>query len=385
MAQHQAQALDVDIRELAPLHVAYIAYAPADGEPDFHAIQACFQRVQAWLHESGRDPFFGLTVGVAYPEGGQMARYDCCVEVPASVQFGTDEIAVQNLPGGRYAVLKMAKDPRVIGPSIGRLYSEHVPGQGLVLDAARPTYEVYWEDRMEYCAPLLAPTATDPAAHARWVQHQAERVLAQVAALPQLGAYLDSSLPVPKPYSGAGAIRLIILGQDPTVKAPDKRAQIGTALNLDKRGSLLAYLAHVCNGLGLDIRKDVYATNLWKGFFVSPPTQIRDVDVLADSRDLWLPLLQEELSVFPDAPVLTLGEPLLRQLVLEDASPRVRDYWGYTDDWRAGETGPLRYLEASGNRLGRRVFPFPHQPSIGKLFYKQRLDEYIAYLRGAAF
>lgn len=384
MSADGSAALNVELRELATLHVAYIAYAPADGEPDFAAIQGCFRRVQAWLHESGRDPFFGQTVGVAYPEGGRMARYDCCVEVPADVQFGTDEIAIQNLPGGRYAVLKLVKDPRVIGPAIGRLYGEYLPEQGLVLDAARPTYEVYWADRMEYCAPLLSPTATDTAAHARWVQHQAERVLAQVAMLPQLGAYTDSSLPIPKPYSGSGAVRLIILGQDPTVKDASKRAQIGTALNLDKRGSLLAYLAHVCSGLGLDIRKDVYATNLWKGFFVRPPTQIDEVDVLAESREPWLALLREELAVFPDAPVIALGEPLLRQLVLEDASPKVRDYWGYTDDWRAGETGTLRYLEASGNRLGRRLFPFPHQPSIRKLFYKQRLDEYIAFMRAQA-
>jgi DNA gyrase inhibitor GyrI len=357
---------------------------PSAGEPDFAAIQGCFRRVQAWLREQGLDPLFGLTVGVAYAAGGQMARYDCCVQVPESVQVGTDEIAVQNLPGGRYAVLSMAKDPMVIGPSIGRFYGEYVPQHGLVLDPARPTYEVYWEKTMEYSSPLLAPNDPDPQARLRWVQHEARRALESLRQTP-LCDYVDFSLAVPKPYCGAGDIRLIVLGQDPTVKEPAKRAEVHTVLNLDKRGGLLVYVARICAGLGLDLRQNVYATNLFKGFFVAPPTQIEGVDVLGQSLTHWLPLLEQELSAYPRVPVITLGEPLLEQIVLGDASAKVRDYWGYTDDWAQGETLPYRYLEASSNRLNRMVFPFPHQPSIRKAFYRERLDSYIASVRSIAF
>ena len=374
----------VTIKDLSPLHVAYIAYTPGPGEPDFYAIQGCFRRVQAWLRREGLDPFYGLTVGVAYAQGGQMARYDCCVQVPESVQVATDEIAVQNLPGGSYAVLSMDKDPAIIGASIGRFYGEYVPQQGVVLDNARPTYEVYWEKKMEYCAPTLTATDADPQARIRWTLHEAQRVLEQVAQAPQLREYSDNTLPIPKPYCGSGEIRLIVLGQDPTVKDPTKRADIKTVLNLDKRGALTAYLAHICVGLGLDLRKNIYATNLFKGFFVRPPTQIKEADVLSGSLPYWLPLLEQELTAYPGVPVITLGEPLLEQLVLGDASAKVRDYWGYIDDWKQGESKPYQYLSPTDNKLNRTVLPFPHQPSIRRVFYKERLDEYVAYVRSTA-
>jgi len=143
----------------------------------------------------------------------------------------------------------------------------------------------------------------------------------------------------------------------------------------------LVYVARICAGLGLNLRKDVYATNLVKAFFVRPPTQIKEVDVLAQSLPWWLPLLREELAAYAGVPVIALGEPLLKQLVVGDASEKVRDYWGYTEDWQHGETGPFHYLEASANRLGRTVYPFPHQPSIRTSFYKARLESYLAFVR----
>lgn len=213
---------------------------------------------------------------------------------------------------------------------------------------------------------------------------RAQAILSQLVSDPKLGRFVDPTLGIPEVAHGTGDIRLIVLGQDPTVKDARSRARIKTVLNLDVRGSLRAYLWRISEGLGLHLDQHVYATNYLKNFFISPPTQIEEIDVFELFGPIWLPLLQDELALFPQAPVIGLGEPLLAALVYEDASLRVRDYWGYTPGWKSRLIGPFRHLESHQNRLGRAVFPFPHQPSISKSFYKERLASYTAFVRQVA-
>jgi hypothetical protein len=217
------------------------------------------------------------------------------------------------------------------------------------------------------------------------VEQESDEILAKLVQDPQLGRFVDETLTIPKVYHGRGAIQLIVLGQDPTVKNPPSRARIKTVLNLDRQGSLRTYLSQVCVGLGLNLDQHVYATNYLKNFFVCQPTSMSIVDPFEAFSSYWLPLLRDELAQFPNVPVITLGEPLLGALVCKGASPKVREYWGYTPRWKSGETGPLRCLEPASNRLGRVVFPFPHQPSLGKQFYRERLQGYIAFVRRTAF
>jgi uracil-DNA glycosylase len=216
------------------------------------------------------------------------------------------------------------------------------------------------------------------------VQRRATALLTRLTADPHLGRLVEATLDIPKVFRGKGQIRLIVLGQDPTVKNRAGLPLIKTVLNLDKAGALRAYLARICQDLGLDLDQDVYATNYLKNFFVKPPTQIDEIDVFEQFGPLWLPLLREELAQFPHTPVITLGQPLLASLVAGDASPRVRDYWGYAPGWKSGETGPFRYLQTDDNRLKRTLYPFPHQPSMGKRFYRERLERYTAFVREAA-
>lgn len=213
------------------------------------------------------------------------------------------------------------------------------------------------------------------------VGQRAKEKLGMMASDPELACFIDSTLGIPNVFRGSGEIRLIILGQDPTVKNPDSRAKIKTVLNLDRQGSLRTYLSQVCEGLGLDLDRDVYATNYLKNFSVKPPTQIKEIDVFQVFRRIWLPLLRDELDEFPQAPVITLGQPLLVALVREGARPCVRDYWGYTPGWQSGGTGDLGFLGPSENQLDRVVFPFPHQPSIRKRFYSERMADYVAFVR----
>jgi hypothetical protein len=212
-------------------------------------------------------------------------------------------------------------------------------------------------------------------------EQRATELLKDLTADPDLGHLVDGALGMPKAFQGSGKIHLVILGQDPTVKDPRSRATIKTVLNLDRRGSLRNYLVQVCHDLGLDLDQNVYATNYLKNFFVKPPTQIKEIDVFREFAPVWLPLLRTELATFPQVPVIALGQPLLSALVSKDASPLVRDYWGYTPRWKSGETGPFRRLEPDQNHLARVIFPFPHQPSIRKQFYKERLKDYTAFVK----
>jgi uracil-DNA glycosylase len=216
------------------------------------------------------------------------------------------------------------------------------------------------------------------------VQRRAAAVLEELEADSNLARFVDSTLDIPQVFRGKGEIRLIVVGQDPTVKNRASLPLIKTVLNLDKAGALRAYLARICELLGLNLDQHVYATNYLKNFFVRPPTQIDEIDVFEQFGPLWLPLLREELAQFPHTRVITLGEPLLAWLATGDASRRVRDYWGYAPGWKSGETGPFRYLQTDDNRLKRTLYPFPHQPSMGKRFYRERLGRYTAFVAEAA-
>jgi len=217
------------------------------------------------------------------------------------------------------------------------------------------------------------------------IEERANSILEQLKRDKRLGQYVDGTLPIPKPYQGSGEIKLIVLGQDPTVKAVRDREAIRTVLNLDKKGNVRTYLAGVCNDLGLRLAENVYATNLYKNFFIRPPTQITEIDVFQEFLGFWLPLLKDELEPFPGVPVITLGEPVLAPLLGKNVSARVRDYWGYMPGWKEGKAKPFQYIRATDNQLNRILFPFPHQPSLRKEFYETHLRGYIAFVKATAF
>ena len=66
-------------------------------------------------------------------------------------------------------------------------------------------------------------------------------------------------------------------------------------------------------------------------------------------------------------------------------SAKVRDYWGYRPDWAAGRANPLGYIGSADNRLNHILFPFPHQPSLRKQFYRVRMNDYVSFVKSVAF
>ena len=176
-------------------------------------------------------------------------------------------------------------------------------------------------------------------------------------------------------------IRLVIIGQDPTVKNRASRKTITTVLNLDKpKGSIYKYISKICDGLGLNLHQHVYATNYAKNFFTRPPTQVKECDLLDETSCYWLPLLQSELSRFPGRMIITLGEPLLRAILIDPQNAFLHDYWGYSSG-RLRNKSVFSYVPPKENKLDQKIFPFPHQPSIRKAFYSATLTAYLNYVR----
>lgn len=195
-----------------------------------------------------------------------------------------------------------------------------------------------------------------------------------------LSRFIDTSVPIPKNFRGSGEIKHILIGQDPTVQRAESRKSIKTVLNLDKNGSIKKYIVRICDALGIRLEENVFATNFAKNFFVSPPTSIKEIDVLKESKKYWLPLLQSEIKEFPKAKIISLGEPLLNVLVKENFDKRVRVYWDYTKNWQERLDFKFRRIEEYQNDLDRVIYPLPHQPSLRKKFYTEKLEGYLKFI-----
>jgi len=191
---------------------------------------------------------------------------------------------------------------------------------------------------------------------------------------------IDSSFDFILPFSKAektSEIKLIFIGQDPTVRDQKSRGKINVTLNLDKENNLKTYLKEVCDILQVDIEKEVYATNLYKCFFKKPPAD--DQTILTRHFKIWMDFLINELTEFKNSFVITLGEPLINQLIHSN-SKKVKDYWDYIGNTKSG--GNFKCNEPFENYLQRRIYPIAHQPTWNRNeFYKIYLKDYLEYLK----
>lgn len=181
------------------------------------------------------------------------------------------------------------------------------------------------------------------------------------------------------PYTKANNIsdiKLIIIGQDPTIRELQSRANIDTTLNLNKNGSLRSFVNRICTELNFDIEKDIYATNLYKCFFNFPPAD--DEKILYRHFKYWIDFLVAELSVFHNPIIISLGEPLIKQL-LHCKNKDVKYYCDYIGKTKSGRN--FKYIDARDNYLRRKIFPLAHQPTCNRNgFYKFYLEDYLKYI-----
>lgn len=197
----------------------------------------------------------------------------------------------------------------------------------------------------------------------------------------EIASYIDQSLIPPDPFRGRGEIKLLVLGQDPTVHNPKHRKKLKVTLLLNQPGRLRRYMEDVCNGLDLDLDENVYATNLLKNFFTVPPDSLRKTkpEFFMKAADYWIPLLRDELEEFKNVPVLPLGQPVLNCLTKNPEWDLIRNYWGFEGK---GQYGPnFSYIEPTENILARVIFPFPHLPGRSHKIYQQQFDNYLAFMK----
>ncbi len=186
---------------------------------------------------------------------------------------------------------------------------------------------------------------------------------------------IDMSLPIILPFIGKDEIKLIIIGQDPTIRNSATRKKITCTLNLDKKNALKVYVDEICKELGISI-ENVYATNIFKYFYTIPPADTKEV--LQNHLALNMDVLKQELAGYKNTPVITLGEPVL-QLLTTDKT-KVRTFWDYNKKTGIRNCN-FSLSTATNNKLNRDLYPFPHQPSLRKEFYKNTLKDYIKFMR----
>jgi uracil-DNA glycosylase len=196
----------------------------------------------------------------------------------------------------------------------------------------------------------------------------------------EIGSFVDASLTPPAPFRGKGKIKLVVLGQDPTVQKPEHRKNIKVTLLLDQPGRLKTYLGDICNGLDIDVDENIYATNLLKNFFTVPPDKRRkeDPQFFQKAADHWIPLLKEEIEEFENVPVLPLGEPVLNCLTKSPDWVFIRYYWGYEGPAKYGRN--FGYIRPEENVLSRVIFPFPHLPGLTHKIYRQQKAGYLEFM-----
>lgn len=127
---------------------------------------------------------------------------------------------------------------------------------------------------MRWITPGVTDMIDQPVFTLTNIQRQFEEALARLLEPAAMAHFVDPSLSIAEPYLGSGEIKLVIIGQDPTVQRATSWKHIHTVLNLDRQRGLWTYLNKLCQNLGLSLAENVCATNACKSFFTFPPTEI---------------------------------------------------------------------------------------------------------------
>lgn len=201
---------------------------------------------------------------------------------------------------------------------------------------------------------------------------KAQKIRRQILADSVLANDIDNDLEIiPAPFKGKHEIKIIIIGQDPTVRDKKTRPSINTVLMLNNPNSnLFQYINTMTLKLNLTL-DNIYATNFYKCFFSFPPAD--DERIFTRHFRYWFDLLMEEINTFPDAGIITLGEQVLKQLI-HTGNNQVNYFWDYLGNIQSG--GKYKPVEANCNLLNRKIYPLPHiKPFSQNDFCKPYYDD----------
>ena len=95
----------------------------------------------------------------------------------------------------------------------------------------------------------------------------------------------------------------------------------------------------------------------------------------------WLDILRRELDLFPDAAVISLGEPVLDVLLKPGVRDRMRWFWGHHPRLTHSPKRTFRLVDPDQSTLERRFYPFIHKNSDRLGFYRERRPDYQRFIR----
>lgn len=149
--------MKVEVKTFPDYRVAYIRHLEGYDEGVFNeGIDQAFRRVGEWMHANDLFTRETLCLGIFYEYGdispAEKRRYDAAFTVPKEMEQGSGEIGIQDLPGGKYAVIRVevenmgddsfAEAIRKMGEAFDYLYGEWLPNSPYQLED-KPCLEIY--------------------------------------------------------------------------------------------------------------------------------------------------------------------------------------------------------------------------------------------------
>lgn len=148
--------LNVSICTLEPLRVVFRQCVFRNPHPNINKqIQDTFKFLRQWSACMRLNPAEFVEVGIPRIEDDRLISYTCCLEyVLPSIDENAD-VSLGELPGGRYAVLRVEKNPTRMEQAIWLFKTAYLLENHLQQDPRRPVYEIFHEKELEYCVPVL--------------------------------------------------------------------------------------------------------------------------------------------------------------------------------------------------------------------------------------
>ena len=144
------ETMDVRIEHLEPMHVAFVRHVGP-----YNQVGTAWEKLCMRLGREGQLGAAARFIGVCYddPEvtAPEKVRYDACVTVDDDF-VAADEVGVQTLAGGEYAVVTHAGPYETLSQTYAKLFGQWLPHSGREL-RSQPSLEFYLND----------PESTDPA------------------------------------------------------------------------------------------------------------------------------------------------------------------------------------------------------------------------------
>src|SRR5262245_11838829 len=141
-------AMNVQVRESPPYHVAYMRYVGPYGA---HGIPELWMKLRTWVDARGLGAPDSITLGRAHDDppvtAPERCQYDACVVVPP--EFVPDRsVSLMDVAGGRCAVAPFEGSAHEIQGAWDRIFSSWLRSSGYQPDD-RPCFELYRGDPMK--------------------------------------------------------------------------------------------------------------------------------------------------------------------------------------------------------------------------------------------